>query len=139
MKFRSVTAADTDAVVELWHVAGLGAGDEVDRAEVAERLLEDDSFFILSDTDDDQLQAVAMGCYDNHRGWVKRVAIHPSARGTGLGRALVDELERRFVAAGITQLRLAVWSQNEIGGAFWEALDYEELPDIRYFVKDLRT
>jgi len=78
-----------------------------------------------------------MGCYDNHRGWVKRFAVHPELQRSGEGTRMLDELEGRFRVAGITKLRLSVWSGNETGGAFWESKGFEELTDIRYFVKEL--
>lgn len=81
--------------------------------------------------------AVAMGCYDGHRGWMKRVAIDPSVQGNRLGRELVAEVERRFLEAGVTQLRLAVWGDNDGARNFWREIDYVELPDIHYFTKKL--
>ena len=137
--FRSATAHDVDAICDLWDAVQLGGGRSVDAGEIRERLLAADDLFVVGErTRVDGLVAVAMGCYDNHRGWLKRVAIHPSEQGSGLGRQLIDELERRFLAAGITKLRLAVWDHNEAGVAFWSELGYTELVDIRYFTKDLQ-
>ena len=136
MRYRAATLDDVEAIAELWESCGLGAGAAVDRAEISARLRDDDDFFVLGHDGDDLIAAV-MGCYDGHRGWVKRVAIDPTRRRDGLGRDLVAELERRFLAAGISKLRLAVWAENESALAFWNALDYVELPDIHYFTKDL--
>ena len=136
--FRSAVAGDVSAIGELWERSGLGGGSEVDRAEIVERLKEDDGFFVVGTVDaTGPIVAVAMGCYDNHRGWLKRVAVDPDHRGSGLGRLLVTEVEKRFLDAGVTKLRLAVWEQNTSAGAFWEELDYEELDEIRYFTKEL--
>ncbi len=136
MRYRVATSADVDAIMELWAACGLGSGAAVDRTEITTRLASEDDFFVLGH-DGDDLVAAVMGCYDGHRGWVKRVAIEPTRRRDGLGRELVSELERRFLAAGISKLRLAVWRENDGALAFWEALDYVELPDIHYFTKDL--
>lgn len=136
--YRSATTADVEEIIRLWGGVGLG-GDEDDynRNEALTRLAADDGFFVVGEIASGVLGAVAMGCYDNHRGWVKRVAVAPELQGGGVGRSLIAELERRFLAAGIDQLRLSVWADNTQGGAFWESLDYVELPDIRYFTKDL--
>ena len=138
LAFRSVTADDIDVVADLWDRCGLGAGATVDRSEIRVRLRSDDGFFIVGELDGRPV-ASAMGCFDDHRGWVKRVAVEPALQGGGLGRSLVDELERRFVDAGITKLRLAVWDHNGDGLEFWRGLDYVELDDIHYFSKDLAT
>ncbi|MFT7476573.1 MAG: ribosomal protein S18 acetylase RimI-like enzyme [Verrucomicrobiales bacterium] len=138
VRFRSATAADVDAICDLWEASGLGGGRSVHEHEIQERLLAEDDLFVVGERmNRDALTAVAMGCYDNHRGWLKRVAIHPSEQGSGLGRRLIVELESRFLAAGITKLRLAVWDHNDGGAAFWRELGYTELPEIRYFTKDL--
>jgi len=139
LTFRRAAPADVDAIIEMWDGSGLGAGVEADRIEALERLREDDGFFIVGVDDLGAVRSSAMGCYDNHRGWVKRVVVDPDFRRTGEGNRLIIELERRFRDAGITKLRMAVWRQNESAGAFWEAQGYEELVDIRYFTKSLET
>jgi len=136
LSYRSVTSADVDGVLALWSAAGVETG-AADRAEVIERLRGDDGFFIAGVDASGVVQATAMGCYDNHRGWVKRFAVAPELRRSGEGTRMLDELEGRFRAAGITKLRLSVWAGNETGGAFWESKGFEELTDIRYFVKEL--
>lgn len=138
MEFRAVSSSDTDAIIRLWEDCGLASDRQQDRQEIAERLREEDGFFVLGEIDG-ELVASAMGCYDNHRGWVKRVAIAPTRQGRGLGRLLIAELERRFLAAGISKLRLAVWDENAAGVEFWNRMAYTELPEIRYFSKDLRS
>ena len=138
MHVRSATVGDVERILALWSSAGLGGGEDVDRAEALERLREDDGFFVVGEIDD-ALAAVAMGCYDNHRGWLKRVAVHPDHRGRGFGRAIVEAVEQRFLDAGVVHLRLSVFDDNEAGLAFWNEMAYEELPTIRYFTKDLRS
>lgn len=138
MIIRQVTAADTDAVAALWNAVGLGSTEDVNRREIAERLKVNDGLFRCVEVDGEIIAGV-MGCYDNHRGWVKRMAVHPSRQGQGIGSQLIADLEATFVEAGITQLRMSVFADNETGGAFWEAKGYNELENIRYFTKSLKT
>ncbi len=137
IRFRSATVSDTNAICDLWAAAGLGGGRDIDEAEIRERLKNDDGFFVVGEATHDQIVAVAMGCYDGHRGWMKRVGIHPSQRGRGIGRQLVEVVERRFLDAGVSKLRLAVWDENDAALSFWRELDYVELSEIRYFTKEL--
>lgn len=136
LRFRSAQPVDVDSICRLWKAAGVGSRPTTDRAEIDERLRAEDGFFVIAEVDALPV-GVAMGCYDNHRGWLKRVAVDPAHRGHGIGRRLVDEVEQRFLAAGVTKLRLAVWDDNSDAVAFWTALEYVELPEIRYFSKDL--
>ncbi len=137
MDYRTATLEDAEAIGSLWTACGLGNG-AADAIEIAERLRNDDGFFIVGTRNDGGIVASAMGCYDNHRGWVKRVAVSPQAQGQGAGTELVAELERRFRTAGITELRLAVFRDNASAGQFWETKGYEELTNVRYFVKSLK-
>ena len=137
MEYRSATATDAGSIRALWAACGLSHGDESDQREIAERLTNDDGFFIVGNNAAGDIVSSAMGCYDNHRGWVKRVAVAPTLHGTGEGGRLIEELERRFKDAGVTELRLAVFQENERAGAFWAAQGYEELTNIRYFTKSL--
>ena len=109
MNYRAATTEDSAAICELWATCGLGHGDDTDHDELVERLTSDDGFFIVGTDTDGRIVSSAMGCYDDHRGWMKRVVVAPAHQGTGEGSRLIAELERRFLAAGITQLRLAVF------------------------------
>lgn len=111
--------------------------EAADRGEIVAKLDYDPDLFILAERAGRVVGSV-MGTYDGHRGRVKRCVIDPDQQGTGLGRKLMHELERRFLDRGITELRLEVWAENEGGFAFWSSLGWEHLEDIRYFTRSLR-
>lgn len=136
MLIREATPDDVSAIVELWAQNGLGSDPEINRSEIATRLSVNDDYFLVG-VEGDEVIASAMGCYDGHRGHVKRVAITPGRHGQKLGQMMMAELEQRFVRSGVTHLRLQVWSDNERGGHFWEAAGWTELEEIRYFTKEL--
>lgn len=144
--FRSATLSDHAAIIKLWRLAGVASepndadGDHdnegQDHQEITTRLARDAELFVLAEQDG-ELVASVMGCYDGHRGWIKRFAVHPSHQRTGLGRRLNAELEARFTAAGITELRLSAWRSNERALDFWNSMGFDEI-DIAYFTKSLR-
>lgn len=139
--YRSAANTDIDRIVELWALAGLGSGSDdgdsaQDRAEIATRLERDRDLFVVAEQGE-RLVATVMGCYDGHRGWVKRFAVHPDLQRSGVGRLLNAELERRFVAAGITELRLSAWRTNEPALDFWASMGFDEI-NVAYFTKSLR-
>lgn len=132
---RSVTLDDVDQLLALWSAGGVG-GSEGDRAEIINKLDHDpDLFLVILDGDD--FVASIMGTYDGHRGRIKRAVVDPARQGQGLGRRVVEELEQRFLARGITELRLEVWADNTGGLAFWTEMGWELLPDIRYFQRSI--
>lgn|GEM_PF-88278 len=139
--FRTATADDVEAIVELWHLTGLGSepsddGVRHDRAEIETRLRRDQDLFVVAERAH-ALVASVMGCYDGHRGWVKRFAVHPDEQRNGVGRQLNAELERRFLVAGVTELRLSAWRSNERALDFWPSMGFGEV-DVAYFTKSLR-
>lgn len=136
LDIRAVTAADVDAVVALWNRGGVGLGQDLDRAEITVKLDHDGDLFLVGEADGVVVASV-MGTYDGHRGRIKRCVVDPATQGSGFGRSLVQELERRFVARGITELRLEVWSDNTGAAAFWDSMGWEHLDAIRYYSRSL--
>jgi GNAT superfamily N-acetyltransferase len=59
---------------------------------------------------------------------VKHVWVDPAARGTGSGRALMEELERRARALGATELVLDTNRVLESAGALYARLGYVAVP-----------
>ena len=132
---RPVTLDDVDRLLALWEAGGVG-GSEADRAEIVAKLDHDPDLFLLMLDGDDAVASI-MGTWDGHRGRIKRAVVDPTRQGQGLGRAIVEALEARFLERGITELRLEVWADNTGGLAFWEEMGWELLPDIRYFQRSI--
>ena len=132
---RSVDLDDVDNLLALWSAGGV-RGSEADRAEIVNKLDHDPDLFLVI-IDDGEFVASIMGTYDGHRGRIKRAVVDPTRQGQGLGRRVVEELEQRFLAKGITELRLEVWADNTGGLAFWTEMGWELLPDIRYFQRSI--
>jgi len=135
---RTIQPADIDAVVALWEEAGMAAYEQSGEAadEITAKLERDPDLFLVAEADGGVVAAV-MGTWDGHRGRVKRLAVRDDLRRGGLGRQMVEELERRFLERGIRRIRLEVWGHNEAGLAFWEEQGYRLEPEIRYFVRNL--
>lgn len=136
MEFRAASLADVDALLALWRMGGVDHGAAADRDEIVNKLGYDGDLFLVAERDGHIIASV-MGTYDGHRGRIKRCVVDPAEQGSGLGRKLVTELERRFLARGITELRLEVWADNTGSLAFWNSLGWEHLAEIRYFTKSL--
>lgn len=61
-----------------------------------------------------RLVGAAAGRLDGDTAWILRLALHPDARGRGLGSALVGELEQRLIARGARRIR-GVLPEDETG------------------------
>lgn len=127
MHIRTFELADHDAAMRLWESAE--HVDTVPLDEVEEKLKRDPELFLVAE-DGSGIVGVVMGAYDGRRGWIFRLAVASDRRGAGIGRRLIDELERRFLAMGVTKVNLLVHGPNESGRAFWTAIGYEEFGDV---------
>jgi len=58
------------------------------------------------------------------------LAVQPKARRTGIGRALVEWLEKSCRTAGIQQIRLEVRSSNRGARLFYERLGYQLVSQV---------
>jgi len=122
MNVRTLQPTDLHDALCLWqrteHLA------PVTREEV-EGVLEHDAGLVLVAERDDRLVGVVLGTYDGRRGWIQRLAVDGQARRGGVAKSLIEELERRLVERGCTQVNLLVFDDNQAGRTFWEQVGYE--------------
>jgi GNAT superfamily N-acetyltransferase len=81
---------------------------------------------------DDGGTAVACGgvtrfTYDESKGEVKRMYVTPEARGRGLGRLVLDELERHARELGFFALVLETGDRQEAALSLYESSGYERI------------
>lgn len=71
-----------------------------------------------------------MAGHDGHRGWIYYVAVDPSRRRDGLGRALMDHAERFLAAAGVPKVMLLIRETNTGVADFYGRLGYAPEPRV---------
>jgi ribosomal protein S18 acetylase RimI-like enzyme len=81
---------------------------------------------------DSALVGSAMAGYDGHRGWVYYVGTDPAFQRSGIARALLEELERRFRALGCPKMNLSVLRGNREVIGFYERIGFKEDPVISF-------
>ena len=57
-------------------------------------------------------------------GHLSSIAVHPSARGAGLGRAVTAALVRRLLAEGCDLVTLGMYAHNDVGRRTYDALGF---------------
>ena len=81
----------------------------------------------LRDPDDDRLLAAAADTSGaTGVGHLSSIAVHPSARGRGLGRAVTAALTRRLLAAGADVVTLGMYADNVAGRALYDSLGWRD-------------
>jgi ribosomal protein S18 acetylase RimI-like enzyme len=71
-----------------------------------------------------------MGGYDGHRGWMYSLAVDPRFRRQGIGRTLVQHLERVLALRGCPKINLQILAGNAEVTSFYETLGYSVEPRI---------
>jgi GNAT superfamily N-acetyltransferase len=143
--FRVISASDTALVHELTQ---LGFGTEAGHAIPSSALKETvgdvaralDSSIALVGWLDGEAVAVARLRLDGSRLAVSRMAVVPRARGRGIGRALMREIERMARELGADKVVLTARSQQPDNRPFYARLGYEIVGYTeRYGILDMVT
>lgn len=128
---REFRESDYDAVVRLWRAAALTFKPSDTLPELRKVIGRNPGLFLVAEEDGSVAGAV-IGAWDGRRAWVYHLAVAPALQGRGIGRMLMDELERRLRAVGATKLNLLVERENSAVAAFYRRLGYA--PDDLLFM-----
>lgn len=128
---REARADEAEALLQLWRLTGSGPSitDTPEHLRmVAERAPD---LFLVAEIEG-QLAGSILGGWDNWRGHIYRLAVHPDFRRRGLARALTEDIERRLHARGAKRIYALASTKQEMGVKFWESLPYEKSKDVPY-------
>ena len=78
----------------------------------------------------EKIIGTVMGGYDGHRGIINYLGVHPSFRGQGLGKMLLQAVGQKLKDLGCPQVNLLVWSNNSEFLKFYKKTQYSEANDI---------
>ncbi len=124
MRIRAFEPEDTEPVVALWESVGLTRPWNDPRKDIARKLTVQPELFVVAVDDGDRIVGSVMAGFDGHRGWMNYLAAAPTARGIGIGRALVEHVEAALRELGCPKVNLQVRSSNGRVVAFYEHLGY---------------
>ncbi len=124
--FRDFALDDYDEVYALWQNAGpgIGLGRSDTRDEVAKKLQRDPDLFLLA-LDGEEIIGTVIGGFDGRRGLIYHLAVEQAYRARGIGKMLMDEIERRLVAKGCLRCYLLVMDDARQVIDFYRHLGWE--------------
>jgi len=123
VQIRSYATEDEAAVIALWRRCDLTRPWNDPTKDIARKLQVDPDLFVVA-VDNGAVIASAMGGYEGHRGWINYLAVHPDHQRRGLGRQLMQRLERDLLARGCPKINLQIRSSNLAAVGFYQALGY---------------
>lgn len=123
MEVRAFRAADEPAVVRLWTECGLTRAWNDPHKDILRKLSVQPELFLVG-TIGGEIVASVMAGFDGHRGWVNYLAVAERHRRQGLGRLLMQRVERDLQAMGCPKLNVQIRAGNAAVVAFYEKLGY---------------
>ncbi|MDE3089235.1 MAG: GNAT family N-acetyltransferase [Chloroflexota bacterium] len=148
ISIRAFTLADYDVVHTLWQNAGpgIGLGRSDTRDEIAKKLQRDPDLFIVAVDDDNpslfglrsgspRVIGTVIGGYDGRRGLIYHLAVEETYRQRGIGKMLMDEVERRLKAKGCLRCYLLVKDDARDVIEFYRAIGWEVM-DVTIMAKN---
>jgi len=125
--FREIEDRDVEAVVALWQACGLTRPWNDPYKDISFAREGRESTILVAEREGRIIASVMAG-HDGHRGMLYYVAVDPSLRREGLGKAAVRAAEDWLGGRGVWKINLLVRSENDAVRGFYEALGYEVNP-----------
>src|SRR5215472_9246752 len=81
----------------------------------------------------EELVGAAVATVSGDRAWVMRISLAAAWRHRGIGSAMLGELERRLVAAGVHRIQCLLAADSEIGALALEHAGYTARPGLVFY------
>ncbi|MEZ5775880.1 MAG: GNAT family acetyltransferase [Hyphomicrobiaceae bacterium] len=124
LDIRPIAAGEDEAVIGLWHAAGLTRPWNDPQRDLDFARGKSNSTVLVGHLDG-RVVASAMVGHDGHRGAVYYLAVQPEYQGFGLGRAMMGAVEAWLLNKGVWKLNLSVRAGNEDVLGFYDSLGYQ--------------
>jgi ribosomal protein S18 acetylase RimI-like enzyme len=131
MQIRAFEAADEEEVIALWSRCGLLRPWNDPRKDIVRKQSVQRDLFLVAIVDG-AIAATLMAGYEGHRGWINYLAVDPTLRRRGIGRALMAEAELRLRQLGCPKINLQIRRDNPEAIAFYERIGFREDPVVSF-------
>lgn len=133
MEIKSMSIEDYDSVYQLWaNTQGMGMRSFDDSFEGINKFSKRNPSTNFIAQEGNKIIGVILCGHDGRRGYIYHTAVSADYRGRGIGRALVDAVIDALKKEGINKAALVVFSSNELGNKFWQALGFDKRDDLIY-------
>ena len=119
-RIRKMTARDCDAVLAFWHdIRGIGLDDDCDSPRGLRQYLKRNPGLSFVAYDEDSIVGAVLSGHDGRRGYLHHLAVAPSHRKLGIGKALVARCFQSLAKQHIPKCNIFLFRSNAAGRAFW--------------------
>ncbi|MFC1865883.1 GNAT family acetyltransferase [Chloroflexota bacterium] len=111
------------AVIELWRKCNLLRPWNNAKSDIERKLKVNPELFLVGFFYD-RIVATAVGGYEGHRGWINYLAVDPVYQEKGLGKQIVETIERKIRALGCPKINIQLRIDNQDAINFYESIGY---------------
>ena len=112
-----------NAVIELWEKCELTRSWNNPKQDIERKMKVHPELFLVG-LIDGRVGASAMGGYEGHRGWVYYLGVDPDCQRRGLGRRMMDAVEKRLLETGCPKINIQVRDGNSQALNFFSNIGY---------------
>ena len=113
-----------NAVIELWERCELTRPWNNPNVDIERKLKVNPEMFLVGMIDG-KVAATVMGGYEGHRGWVNYLAVDPQYRRQGLGRQMMEAVEKKLLEKGCPKINIQIRGDNSEALAFYDKIGYK--------------
>jgi len=124
---RPFVIEDTDAVLEVWSLAGMTTPERNPRADIQKKLRHSPESCFVGVLEGRVVATVMVG-YDGHRGWIYSLAVKPDLQRKGIGSQMMEHVENWLRQHGCPRAKLQIDEARSDVAGFYEKLGYEVQP-----------
>jgi ribosomal protein S18 acetylase RimI-like enzyme len=133
-RIRRVRADEGATLLALWKAAD-ATPSPTDTLEDVERALASDRVACFVAEVGGQVVGSIIAAFDGWRGYMYRLAVHPSFRRRGMARRLVESAHESFARWGAKRITALVETDHPWAVSFWSAVGYVHDERMARFVK----
>ena len=139
-KIKRMEINSYNAIINLWkNTEGIGINDYDDSKKSIRKFLEKNpNTCFVAELNSGEIIGTIMGGNDGRRGLIYHLMVKKEYRKNGIGKKLLEKVEKGFEKEGIQKIYLTVFKGNKMGNKFWETNKYEIRNSIIYRSKQIR-
>ncbi len=123
LEIRPYRLVDQFEVIRLWETCSLVVPQNDPASDIACKLQVQPELFLVG-VMKATIVATVMAGYDGHRGWINYLAVAPENRRCGIGRSMMEAVERKLRKLGCPKINLQVRKTNADVIEFYRRLGF---------------
>jgi ribosomal protein S18 acetylase RimI-like enzyme len=136
---KAMKIEDYKNIINLWKkTEGVGlSGKDDSKKSIKIFLDKNPNTCFIAETDGEIIGTIMAG-NDGRRGHIYHLMVKQEHRKKGIGKNLLEKVEKSLKKEGIRKIFLVAFKENKVGNRFWESNGYVTRKDLNYRDKRIK-